>query len=76
MGKITPVHSSNKAVTDMRVLLLCYFFREGLMEIAGTAFGWDSSVYFDREQFREGSGRLAVIASEGIDFERSFYQIN
>lgn len=59
----------------MRIIILGRFLDKNVTEVEGLGYGWEDRVYFDPCLIDEGNVDIGVV-SEGIDFERIFYQIN
>lgn len=43
--------------------------------MVGVGFGWDSAIYYDPKVVDLGEEPVLAVLSEGVDMERSFYQI-
>ena len=59
----------------MRIIILGRFLDKNVTEVEGLGFGWKDRIYFDPCLIDEETVAIGVV-SEGIDFERIFYQIH
>lgn len=59
----------------MRLVLLGKFWRTHLFQVCGVSYGWDGELYYD-ESITDLSEIEVGLVSDGVDFEKSFYQIS
>lgn len=55
--------------------MLGKFWKAGLFQVCGFAYGWDGELYYDQTITDENGIEIGLV-SDGVDFEKSFYQIN
>lgn len=72
---VTQIEFCTKINTEMRVVLLGRFWRLGLFQVMGVAYGWEGDLYYDQQMLDTTSIQVGLL-SDGIDFEKSFYLIS
>ena len=72
-GQKTPI--LNPDLTNMRLLVLGRVSENGRhYHFSGFGFGWQGSIYYDAKKVTDLIS--AAMVSEGIDFEKSFFQLS
>lgn len=73
-GQKIPIIDSQSV--NMKLIVLGVFCENlKYFSFKGFGFGWNGKIYYDKSYLLDEEISAAMI-SEGIDFEKSFYQVN
>lgn len=72
-GRLSAI-KQDRSSTEMRLIVLGKLCTHGQVWVSGFGFGWDANIFYDKQMVKEEGLGVGVV-SEGVDFEKSFYQV-